>query len=127
MERRFWYGSAILVFFLVLGLLVAWGMENMQRPVTGKLEQAAQAALDGDMEQGIILAQTAKDTWQRHRDLTAAVADHAPMEEIDSLFAQVEVYAQSEKTVDFAAYCTRLARLVEAVGEAHALTWQNLL
>ena len=127
MERRFWYGLGILVFFFALGLLTAWGMENMHQPVTGTLEQAAQAALDGDVEQGIALVQTAKADWQHHRDLTAAMADHAPMEEIDSLFAQVEVYARSEKTVDFAAYCTRLARLVEAVGEAHALTWQNLL
>lgn len=127
MERRFWYGVGILTVFLALGLWTAWGMNANQRPVTEQLEQAAQAALSGDMEQGIVLAMTAKEDWQRHRDLTAAVADHAPMEEIDSLFAQVEIYATAEKTVDFAAYCTRLARLVEAVGEAHSLTWQNLL
>ena len=127
MERRFWHGLGILLTFLALGLWVAWNMENMHRPVTDSLQQAAQAALNEDMEQGIRLVQKAKASWDKHRDLTAAVADHGPMEEIDSLFAQVNVYAQAEKTVEFAAYCTRLARLVEAVGQAHSLTWQNLL
>lgn len=127
MERRFWYGLGILIFFLVLGLLTAWGMEAMHEPVTGQLERAAQVALSGDMEQGALLAQKAQAGWEKHRDLTAAAADHGPMEEIDSLFSQVEVYARAEKTVEFAAYCTRLARLVEAVGEAHSLNWQNLL
>ena len=55
------------------------------------------------------------------------MADHGPLEEIDSLFAQVQIYADTGKTADFAAYCTRLAKLVTAVGEAHGLTWQNLL
>ena len=127
MERRFWYGLGILIFFLVLGLLTAWGMGAMHEPVTGQLEQAAQVALAGDMEQGALLAKKAQAGWEKHRDLTAAAADHGPMEEIDSLFSQVEVYARAEKTVEFAAYCTRLARLVEAVGEAHSLNWQNLL
>ena len=127
MERRFWYGVGILVLFLVLGFLVAWGMETMHRPVTASLEQAAGAAMEGDLKKGAQLAQTAKEIWQQRRDLTAAVADHGPMEEIDGLFAQAEIYAQTGKETEFAAYCTRIARLVEAVGEAHSLNWQNLL
>ena len=127
MERRFWYGLGILVVLLALGLWTAWGMERMYRPVTESLEQAAQTAMAGDMDGGTALVRQAYAAWVQHRDLTAAVADHTPMEEIDSLFAQIQVYAVSGKNQDFAAYCSRLARLVEAVGEAHGLTWQNLL
>lgn len=127
MERRFWYGLGILAVFLTLGLWTAWGMENMHEPVTRRLEQAAQAALSGDLDGGVALAEQAEGIWQRRRGLTAAMADHAPMEEIDSLFSQMKMYAQAGSTVDFAAYCRRIARLVEAVGEAHGLNWQNLL
>lgn len=127
MERRFWYGVGILVFFLALGFLTAWAMERMQQPVTTSLEQAAEAALDGDMETGAALVKAAKEAWGQHRGLTTAVADHGPMEEIDGLFSQAEVYAQTGNTTEFAAYCTRIARLVEAVGQAHSLNWQNLL
>lgn len=127
MERRFWYGVVLLVLFLALGQLTAWAMQRAQQPVQHTLEQAAASALQGDMDRGVALAQTAKQAWERHRPLTATVADHEPMEEIDSLFAQVEIYAQTEQNTEFAAYCTRLARLVEAIGQTHKLTWQNLL
>ena len=127
MERRFWYGVVLLVLFLALGLLTGWAMQRAQQPVKDTLEQAAYAALAGNMEQGAALAGKAKADWERCRDWTAAVADHAPMEEIDSLFAQMEIYAKTEQKIEFAAYCARLARLVEAIGQAHELTWQNLL
>lgn len=127
MERRFWYGLGILTAFLVLGLWVAWGMETMHRPVTLQLEQAAQAAMDGDLGTGGALLKRAESIWQQRRGLTAAMADHAPMEEIDSLFAQAEIYVQCGSAAEFAAYCSRIAKLVEAVGEAHGLNWQNLL
>ena len=127
MERRFWYGLGVLAVLLALGLWTAWGMEGLNQPVTHALEQAAQAALNDDMAQGVALADRAQDIWCRNRGRITAVADHGPLEEIDSLFAQVQIYADTGKTADFAAYCTRLAKLVTAVGEAHGLNWQNLL
>ena len=127
MERRFWYGLGVLAVLLALGLWTAWGMEVLTQPVTHALEQAAQAALNDDMAQGVALADRAQDIWRRNRGRITAVADHGPLEEIDSLFAQVQIYADTGKTADFAAYCTRLAKLVTAVGEAHGLNWQNLL
>lgn len=127
MERRFWYGTGILLLFLGLGLLATWGMETMHCPVTAYLDQAAEAAMAGDEAAAETLAQAAKTAWQNRRNLTATMADHAPMEEIDSLFSQMEVYARIGNQGDFAAYCTRIARLVEAIGEAHSLTWQNVI
>ena len=123
MERRFWYGLGILAIFFGLGLWAAMGMEKMHVPVTEHLEQAAQTALSGDVTGGAAQAEQAEKVWQKCRSLTAAMADHAPMEEIDSLFAQVQLYAQAGSGVDFAAYCRRIARLVEAVAEAHGLNW----
>jgi hypothetical protein len=127
MERRFWYGLGVLAMLLVLGLWTAWGMEKLNQPVADALEQAAQAAVGGDMAQGMALAERAQNHWCQNRGRMTAVADHGPLEEIDSLFAQVQIYADTGKTADFAAYCTRLAKLVTAVGEAHGLNWQNLL
>lgn len=127
MERRFWYGLGVLAVLLVLGLWTAHGMQRLNQPVTDALEQAAQAAVDGDIAKGVALAEQAQALWQQHRGRTTAVADHGPLEEIDSLFAQVQIYADTGKTADFAAYCARLAKLVAAVGEAHGMNWQNLL
>ena len=127
MERRFWYGLGILILLLGVGLWTARSLEKLHTPVKDSLEQAARAVMDGDMEKGVALAGQARTVWQQRRMLTTAVADHGPVEEIDSLFSQIQVYAQTGSTTDFAAYCARLAKLVAAVGEAHSLSWQNLL
>ncbi len=127
MQGRFWLGSGILALMLALGLFASWGMSQINEPVADKLEQAAQAALDGQFEHGAALAAEASERWQSHWDCVAAVADHGPMEEIDSIFAQLETYAQNGDAGAFAAWCARLSCLVDAMGDAHDLTWRNLL
>lgn len=127
MGKRFWSGVGVLVLLLGLGIWVAKSMESTHEAVASHLEQAAREVLSGDTEKGAQALETARQLWQQRRPLTAAVADHAPMEEIDSIFSQLDSYAAAGDRVSFAAWCSRAARLVEAIGEAHKLTWQNLL
>lgn len=124
---RFWIGVFLLVVFLGLGLWVAEAMDSIHMPIAQTLEQAAEDALAGDMESGVAQANAAYREWERYWRGTAAVADHAPMDEIDGLFAQVQSYARAGNAADFAAGCGRLSKLVEAIGEAHAPGWWNLL
>lgn len=123
---RFWLGAGLLAAFLGFSLWVGVAIEQTQDPISAQLEQAAAACLQGDPREGYRLAQQAHTTWQTNWHWVAAVSDHAPMDEIDSLFAQMDFYAQAGQTGDFAAYCTRLAQLVLAVAEAHSLHWWNL-
>lgn len=124
---RFWLGIGILVIFLVGGLWVSHTMDDVHQSIGNTLDAAAAHALDGDLEAGFSLAQQARSNWQANWYRIATVADHAPMDEIDGLFAQLDAYRQSQRPDDFAAYCARLSALVVAVGEAHSLTWWNLL
>jgi hypothetical protein len=124
---RFWLGIGILVIFLVLGLWVTYAMDQVHGEIAQTLDEAAAQTLEGDLVEGIALVNQAKGKWQSHWRGTASVADHAPMDEIDGLFAQLEAYGQAEQAVDFATYCARLSNLVAAMGEAHSLTWWNLL
>ena len=127
MDRRFWVGIAILVCFLVLGLFIAAGMRSIHTPIAEKLQLAADRASAGELYQATQLANRAKNDWQRHWQITAAVADHEPMEQIDGLFAQLSGFAATGDAGSFSAVSGRLSRLVEAIGDAHALTWWNLL
>lgn len=120
-------GFVLLVGMLLLGFVVMFAMDRVNQPVAQLLEDAAQAALSGDLEQGIALASQARSTWEKRWHTIASFADHSPMDEIDSLFAQMEVYGQTGNAEDFASHCTRLSMLVSAVGEAHSLNWWNLL
>ena len=125
--RRFLLGAGILLALLVLGLWISFSMTQQHQAISHTLEEAAQQALSGDPDSGHALARQAHQSWDSHWRSTASVADHAPMDEIDGLFSQLEVYAQTGQTSAFAANCSRLAKLIDAVGEAHSLTWWNLL
>jgi hypothetical protein len=124
---RFYLGVGILVLFLILGLWVTSSMDTVHQSVAEILDKATAKALSGDLTEGISLAQQAQTSWQNHWHGTASVADHAPMDEIDGLFAQLQVYGQTGQAGDFAAYCARISNLVTAIGEAHGLTWWNFL
>ena len=125
--KRFLLGIGILAVFLIGGLWVGYAMDDVHQTIAQTLDDAAAQCLSGDLSGGIALAQQAHQTWQTHWHSTASVADHEPMDEIDGLFAQLEVYGKAGLSADFATFCARLSQLVSAVGEAHSFTWWNLL
>ncbi len=116
MEKRFYLGLGILVFFLALGLFTHVAMDRATQPIATLLEEAAR-------ESDPAKARQAEALWEDRWAWIALAADHTPMDEIDSLFAQMEV---CEDTA-FAGYCARLTELVEAVADAHRINWWNLL
>ena len=127
MERRFYIGIGILITILCLGLLVSAVITDCQLPMAETLDAAAQAADAGDFRQGIALAATARESWKNHWKGVASVADHTPMDEIDSLFSEMEVYIRTEEPVHFSACCAQLSSLLRAVSDAHTLNWWNIL
>lgn len=127
MEHRFYLGVCLLAVFLILGLFATFSMDSAAIPVAQQLEQAAQEALSGNMKTGISLAESAKAGWYDHWKCFATVSDHSPMDEIDGLFSEMDIYAQAADSVHFSACCAQLSELVEAMADAHRFTWWNLL
>ena len=127
MERRFYIGMGILLTILCLGLLISAMISGCQEPMADILEEAAVAADAGDFQKGITLAATAAESWKTHWKGVASVADHTPMDEIDSLFSEMEVYIRTEEPVHFSACCAQLSSLLRSVADAHALNWWNVL
>ena len=125
--KRTWFGAGLLGVLLVLSLLTAWWMDRCHSPVAGDLQQAAEAAMAEDWERAETLCDRAAQSWERCRKITAVFADHGPMEEIDSLFAELKIYTDAREQVHFAATCAQLSRQVDAMGEAHGLMWWNIL
>ena len=120
-------GAWLLLALLVLGVASSWGMGRFSGPIQAQVAQAGEAALAGDWENAETLARQARVRWERYRNFCAALADHEPMEHIDGLFAQLEVYRQIRDGVNFATVCAQLSQDTKAIGEAHSLTWWNLL
>lgn len=126
MEKRFWLGTAILTFFLLLGLLTVWAMQAIHEPAQVDLHAAVSAAQDGNYAQAAVFADRAYRRWYAYRSYTACVADHGPMDDVESLFAEMRVYAR-EQDPHFTACCAQLEVLLRAIAEAHSPSWWNFL
>lgn len=125
--KRLWIGVALLALLLAVGVYLTAAFEALHRPLADKMEAASAAAIAGDWEKAMALTDEARADWKRIRHFTAAVADHEPLEEMDSLFSRLEILGKLELRADFAAECRRLACLAEAIAESQAVTWWNLL
>ena len=125
--KRLYIGICVLFLLLALGLLTSFSINRMYDPIVQLLEDASQAALREDLSAATEKAEKAKSLWDQCKQATATVADHTPMEEIDHLFAEANIYAQSEELPHFAACCAQLAAMVRDMGDAHKPNLWNLL
>lgn len=125
--KRGWIGFVLLVVLLLGGCLSTWQMVRWHSPLEERMEQAAQRALSSDWDGAMTLSQRVKRDWEEHWHAAAAFADHGPMEQIDALFARLEVYEQERVALAYAVLCRELARELAAMGDAHIPNWWNLL
>ena len=124
---RGWLGEGLLALCLILGIVLSVAADKACLPTESLLDQAAERTLTGDFEGGIALGEEAKQRWQAHWNAIAAVADHETMDEVDALFAEMEIYAEAKEEPHFAAVCRELSRRIQAVAEAHRFSWWNIL
>ncbi len=125
--KRLWLGFAILAVLLAASIGVQFGMQRLQEPITRDLELAAQAALEEDWETASALSARAQRAWEKCHGLTAGVADHNPMDEVDMLMEEIAVFSRKQEGVHFAATCRSAAQLTQAMADAHTLTLWNFL
>ena len=125
--KRMVIGSILLLALLAGGSWSSWAMVHWHEPLEEKLTQAADFACDRDWEQAVALRREVQSDWERRWHVAAAFADHGPMEEIDSLFAQLEIYERCQEPMGYSALCMELARELGAMGDAHIPNWWNLL
>ena len=124
---RFWIGVGLLLALLGAGLWVMGAMNSVHGAISEDLQQSASAALAENWAEADALARDATARWEENRPFTSSMADHTELDEIDSIFAQAQVYRAHRSSADYAACCARLAKLIEALQESHDLNWRNLL
>ena len=125
--KRGWIGAALLGILLIVSSVSAWDMVTRQRPLEEAMDQAAQYVLEDNWEAASGLVQQANHRWREYWRRNAAFSDHSPMEEIDSLFAQLEVLEKQEDSVSYALICAQLSRAFSALADGHIPNWWNLL
>ena len=123
--QRFLLGIGLLTVLLGLGLWVCGEADGTLLKISGQLEDAAGLYLSGSGDAAWEKIQQAQSFWQQKWHETAVYSDHAPMDEIDGLFAQLD--SLKENFREAAACCSRIAALIRAVAEAHDPGWWNIL
>lgn len=124
--KRLWIGIGLLAVMLLSGILTPVILEKSHTPVAKDLERAAETAMVDNWEASERFYRRAEQKWQKTRPVTASFTEHEPMDEIDALFAQLEVYAKARDQVAFSSTCVYLSSQVEALGDYHDLTFWNL-
>lgn len=125
--KRSWIGLFLLIFLLAGAFLTSLAMEKLHTKNAEILERASQCALEGNWAGAAFLTAQAEHHWEKWELFRAALADHTPSEEVDALFASLEVYGSVRDKVAFSALCRELAQKVEAIGKAHSLELHNIL
>lgn len=124
--KRLWIGIGLLAAMLVSGILIPEIMESCHSPIVEDLQRAAELAMDSEWERAEFLAHRAEEKWEEKRPVTAVFTDHEPMDDIDGMFDQVEIYAEARDAVSFGSTCAYLASRLDALGDYHDLSFPNL-
>ena len=125
--KRLWFGAAALAVLLALGLYLNSVITDLTRSPEQDLDKAAVAALEENWPLASALYLRAENHWDSHRNLTAVLAHHNPIEEIDAGFAALPSYAACEDAVSFCAACSQLAQQLRSLANPHGPHWWNLL
>lgn len=124
---RLWIGIGLLLALLAIGIGMLAAGSLFFREISENLEQAGDAALSGSWQIAAEKASLSQHKWETYRRFWSAFTDHEPVEEMQKLFAQLEIFRQRQMEVDFAAVCRDLSHLADAIEETHSLYWWSLL
>ena len=125
--NRLWIGIGILVVMLAMGIGLLWWSSVFFEELSQELEQAGELALSGDWQAAGKKAMESEKKWEKWRKFWSSFTDHEPMEQMQSLFSQLELYRVKQMQVDFAAICRTLAHTAQAIEETHGLKWWSIL
>ncbi|MBE6920856.1 MAG: DUF4363 family protein [Ruminococcaceae bacterium] len=124
---RLWIGIGILAILLAMGIGLLWGSGVFFEELSQDLQQAGDFALAGNWQAAGEKVEKSREKWEAYRPFWASFTDHEPVEQMQNLFSQLELYRARQLEVEFAAVCRNLVHVAEAIDEAHGLRWWSVL
>ncbi|MCD7756496.1 MAG: DUF4363 family protein [Firmicutes bacterium] len=125
--KRLWIGILVLAVTLAAGLGLWRCADRFCGGISRTLEDSAAMAQQARWDEANALTDQARAQWEQYRDFFAAFTDHEPVEEVGSLFRQLEIYAACRDACGYATTCVQLSSLADAIREAHGMQWWTVL
>ena len=111
-----------MILLLFLGIGSGFVMERNQSAQAEKLNRAAHLAADGDWAAARTLVADARQQWDRKQLLLSALCSQEPLDEVEGLFSQLEVFSDARSATSFSSTCVYLACQLASLGENHGLS-----
>ena len=124
---RLWIGIGLLLALLAIGIGMLAGSGRFFQKLSDELERSCELALSGNWQAAGEKARQSQQKWDSLRRFFSAFTDHEPVEQMQNLFARLEIFYSQQMPVDFAVACQELAHLADAIRESHSLFWWSLL
>ena len=123
--KRIWFGAALLVTLLILGLGSSSFMERTHLAQAESLNRAADLAASGSWKAAEHAFSEAKTVWDENSPIISGLCDQEPMDQIEGFFAELEVFLRQQDAVSFSSSCRYLAEQLEALGRSYSFNLQN--
>ena len=125
--NKLWLGIGLMVILLAGGIGLLWGSTVFFNDFSRNVEEAGELALVGDWSAATEKMVKTQRKWERYRRFWASFTDHEPMEQMQTLLSQIELYRKEQLEVEFASACRALSHVAEAIEESHSLRWWSVL
>ncbi len=125
--KRGTFGVILLLVILIGSLLCSLMVRNQIGSLTEDLERAAQAALRKDYKETAALTEKVSTAWKKYRMKFSCLSHQDAVREIDSLFAQMEVFQSTEEAACCSAACVMLKNQLQALLEDQLPCFHSLL
>ena len=124
---KLWIGIGLMILLLVGGIGILWGSHVFFGDFSQSVEEAGELALAGDWYGAARKVETSQKKWESYRHFWASFTDHEPVEQVQALFSQLELYQKQQLQTEFASACRALSHVVQAIEETHGLRWWSVL
>ena len=124
--KRSWIGFGLLAVLLAVSVVVTGFMGRIHEEMVLDLKQSSECARLSDWDNAALFLERANRNWEKWDHLRSCFANHQETEAIDASLSALDVLRQSKDATAYRASCAALTKQVEAMGEAHKLTWWNV-
>lgn len=123
----------LLIYVGVLVVIFCGALANTARvtaitdQISGHLEEAETAVIQGDWEKAARLTKEAHKEWEKAENYFCIVLRHADTDEVSNGFQEVEGFIAWEAEAEYTSANNALMKKVQHLAEVEGLTWANVL
>ena len=125
--NRFLIGLGVLALLLAAAVLAGVFTDDAVEPMALLLDNAGEEALQGRWSPARDCFREARSQWLRRRRALAALSDHAPLEQADSLFHQLGLCLLIRDETTFSLLSAQLSETLRTLRDLHSPTWETIL